>query len=184
MKSARILLTIASVLVLSLSLHASGPVGMYAVIERVTFEPNESAPERIQIWGAFSYVQGGISKPFATSTPQRGSMYFRTPAIATEAQKQAIRREWADLKAVAGTGQAIAFGNWFYFGAFEDAPKTTGRILANAGREQGSQEVRVVEGTTPKGEPSVYTTDSGLVKLPSTGSHAAVVTQLKALLRK
>jgi hypothetical protein len=184
MKSAKIILTAASLLALSLGLQASGPVGMYAVLERVSFEPNEAAAERIQIWGAFSYVQGGISKPFATSAPQRGSMYFRTPANATNAQKQMIRREWADLKAVAGTGQAIAFGNWFYFGAFEEAPKTAGRILANTGAEQGMQEVRVLGATQSKGEPSVYTTDSGLVKLPATGSHAAIVTELKALLKK
>jgi hypothetical protein len=28
-------------------------------------------------------------------------------------------KEWSDLKAVAGTGQAVAFGRWGYIGAFE-----------------------------------------------------------------
>ena len=32
---------------------ASDPVGIYAVVKKVVFEPNETAPERIQIWGAF-----------------------------------------------------------------------------------------------------------------------------------
>jgi hypothetical protein len=34
--------------------RASDPVGVYALVEKVVLEPNEKAPERIQIWGAFS----------------------------------------------------------------------------------------------------------------------------------
>ena len=187
MKSARIrsaLLVLVALFATILNVRASGPASTYAVLEKVTFEPNEAAAERIQIWGAFSYVQGGIRSPFLTSEPERGSMYFRTPANSTEAQKQAIRKEWADFKAVAGTGQAIAFGNWFYLGDFSQAPNN-GRILANnVDRSQGSGDVRVRKDSEARGEPTVYTTDSGLVKLPATGSHAAVVTQLKALLKK
>jgi hypothetical protein len=167
-----------------LSVRASGPASTYAVLERVAFEPNEAAAERIQIWGAFSYVQGGLRSPFLTSAPERGSMYFRIPANASEAQKQAIRKEWADFKAVAGTGQAIGFGKWFYIGDF---PQTTGngRILAdNIDRSQGSGDVRVRKDSEARGDPTVYTTDAGLTKLPATGSHAAVVAQLKALVKK
>jgi hypothetical protein len=179
-----VLLVLVSLFATTLNVRASGPVSMYAVLERVAFEPNETAADRIQIWGAFAYVQGGLRSPSLTSDPQRGTMYFRLPANAPETQKQAIRKEWADLKAVAGTGQAIGFGSWFYFGDFSQAPGN-GRILAqNADRSQGSVEVRVRKDSDAKGEPTVYTTDSGLVKLPATGSHAAVVAQLKALLKK
>jgi hypothetical protein len=187
MKSARVrsgLLAFAALLVITLNVRASGPASMYAVLERVVFEPNEAAPDRIQIWGAFSYVQGTLRSPFLTSEPQRGSMYFRLPANATEAQKQTIRKEWADLKAVAGMGQAIGFGNWFYFGDFSQAPGT-GRIIANnVDRSQGSGDVRVRKDSEPRGEPTVYTTDAGLTKLPATGSHAAVVAQLKTLVKR
>jgi len=187
MKPARVrntLLVMTALFSAVLNVRASGPASTYAVLEKVVFEPSESAAERIQIWGAFSYVQGGIRSPFLTSAPERGSMYFRTPANATEAQKQAIRKEWADLKAVAGTGQAIAFGNWFYLGDFSQAPGNR-RMLANSvDRSQGSGEVRVLKDSEARGEPTVYTTNSGLVKLPATGSHAAVVTELKALLKK
>jgi len=42
-------------------LIASGPVGFYAVIEKVVFEPDEKAPERMQLWGAFAVVDGGAN---------------------------------------------------------------------------------------------------------------------------
>ena len=40
----------------SLPLVASGPAGIYGVVSKVVFEPNDAAPERIQIWGAFTLV--------------------------------------------------------------------------------------------------------------------------------
>jgi hypothetical protein len=187
MKTIRIraaMLVMAGLFVTTLNVRASGPASTYAVLERVTFEPNETAPERIQIWGAFSFVQGTARAPFLTSEPQRGSMYFRLPMSATDAQKQTIRKEWADLKSVAGTGQAIAFGNWFYTGDFAQA-QSNGRILGqNVAGYDGSADVRVRKDSEPKGEPTVYTTGAGLVKLPATGSHATVVAQMKALLKK
>lgn len=178
------LLALAALLVVSLNVRASGPASMYAVLERVTFEPNETAADRIQIWGAFSYVQGTLKSPFLTSAPEYGFMYFRMASNATEAQKQTIRKEWADLKAVAGTGQAIGFGNWFYFGDFIQAPGKGAFVANNVDRSQGSDTVRVRKNSEPRGEPTVYTTDAGLTKLPPTGSHASVVAQLKDLVKK
>jgi hypothetical protein len=32
---------------------ASGPIGVYALIDKVVFEPNDTAPDRVQIWGVF-----------------------------------------------------------------------------------------------------------------------------------
>src|ERR1044072_3600220 len=37
---------------------ASDPVGIYALVDKVVFEPNETSPERIQIWGAFAIAEG------------------------------------------------------------------------------------------------------------------------------
>jgi hypothetical protein len=96
---------------------ASGPMGLYGIVEKVVFEPNETAPERIQVWGAFAYVEGGSATGLQTSAAKRGYLYFRLPT--TDASKTpAAKREWADLKAVAGTGQAVAFGRWGYIGGF------------------------------------------------------------------
>jgi hypothetical protein len=183
-KARHVLLVPVALFAAVLNVQASGPASTYAVLERVVFEPNEAAAERIQIWGAFAYVDGGLRTPLLTSTPERGSMYFRILPNSTEGQKQAIRKEWADLKAVAGTGQAIGFGNWFYIGDFSQAP-TRGRILVdNVDRSQESGDVRVRKDGEAKGQPTIYSTNFGLVKLPATGSHAAVVAQLRALLKK
>jgi hypothetical protein len=83
---------------------ASDPVGVYAVVDKVVFEPNETAPERIQIWGTFS-----LAKPKSGGDqyeqPQTGYLYYRLKPDA----KSVCEKEWADLKAVAGSHQCVAF---------------------------------------------------------------------------
>src|SRR5262245_43968368 len=103
------------------SLVASGPVGFYGIVEKVVFEPSEAKAERIQVFGAFAYVDSRDSgvRPGEISKVARGYLYFTLPGSDIQAQDTAnIRREWADLKAVAGTGQAVGFGMWGYPGAF------------------------------------------------------------------
>jgi len=39
-------------------LAATGEVGIYAILTRVVMEPNETAPERIQLWGVFTLGEG------------------------------------------------------------------------------------------------------------------------------
>jgi hypothetical protein len=97
-------------------LKASDPMGVYAVIEKVVFEPNENAPERIQVWGVFSITEGKPGDFY--QAPQRGYLYFTVP----QGKEAVARKEWADLKSVAGTGQGIAFGNKYLFkGRFRKA---------------------------------------------------------------
>jgi hypothetical protein len=87
------------------TLTASDPVGVYAIVQKVVFEPNEKAPERIQIWGVFAMAD--TSRPGDNYTkPQRGYLYFSLP----KGRESVALKEWADLKAVAGTGQGVAFG--------------------------------------------------------------------------
>src|SRR5262245_586275 len=99
---------------LAVGVMASGPVGIFAVVERVVFEPNEQSPERIRVWGAFSFAEGGVEGASTMSAPVRGYPYFRmpTPAEVLHQTVQAVRNEWSDFKAVAGSGQAIAFGEY------------------------------------------------------------------------
>jgi hypothetical protein len=59
MNAARVALGVFVSLLAVGDLTASGPVGIYGVIERVVFEPDESAAQRIQVWGAFAFVEGG-----------------------------------------------------------------------------------------------------------------------------
>src|SRR5580700_3540432 len=83
--------------------RASGYVGVYALIDKVVMEPNADNPERIQIFGVFS-----IATDHSTFQPaQRGYLYF---TVSAGNNKDVIRREWADLKAAAGTHTVIAFG--------------------------------------------------------------------------
>jgi hypothetical protein len=85
-------------------LLASDPVGIYAVIEKVVFEPSENAPQRIQVWGAFAISDAKPGDNYGRA--QRGYLYLRLPP----GREESAKKEWADLKRVAGTGQAIGFG--------------------------------------------------------------------------
>jgi hypothetical protein len=188
--------TVVTVILLGVAApHASGPAGIYAIVERVVFEPNERAPERVQVWGVFSLADGGLDRPLTTSAPARGYLYFKMPAatsgMATPADVTTIRREWNDLKAVAGTGQVVGFGEWVYIGRFADA--TQGgqmRFFENVldrttGAVRGVPiDLRVRPSSEPPANPISYQTNAGVVKLGAAGSQAAIVKQLRAALGK
>jgi hypothetical protein len=144
------------------------------------FEPGEASPERIQLWGAFSYVEGIMPDAvLVVSRPQRGYLYFRLPDVRSDAQSTTIRREWLDLKAVAGTGQAVGFGRW-PGGARENPPAP---IL---GPELRGMEAafRVRPADEKPGSPAIYMTNAGIVKLSDQGSHGWVVKQLRDALKR
>ena len=168
-------------------LRASGPLGVYAIVEKVAFEPNEAAPQRIRITGAFAYVNEP-SRVLGTSAAKRGSMYFKLPDDAGQAAPgsatERIRREWNDIKSVAGTGQAIGFGNWFYvggFGSIQPDAKTT-QIIENSPRGGSSADMRVRPESEAPGTPTNYQTNNGVVKLSADGSNAEIVRGLRAAL--
>lgn len=185
-------LIVAFVVLLAGAAHlgASGPLGIYGIVEKVVFEPNEQSPERVQVWGAFAYVDGGVGSSLAVSAPKRGYMYFRlVPATqgGTDQSVTLVRNEWADLKSVAGTGQAVGFGRWGYIGRFGGLqPDTSSRnppyILERAPGNPLT-DLRVRPASEAPTAPALYQTDSGVVKLSESGSHAAIVKQLKAALR-
>ena len=82
-------------------------VGIYAVVDEVTFEPQGSAPNLIRISGVFVVpvpISSGLYRP-----PQRGYLYFRL----RPGMEQAIRKDWSQLKAVAGTGQVVGFAQYW-----------------------------------------------------------------------
>ena len=165
-------------------LWGSGQVGVYAIISKVVFEPNDTAPERIQLWGAFTFVENSTSQ---TLTPHRGYMYFRLSE-----PKETVLKEWADFKSVAGTGQAIAFGRFGYIGAFSDElisrPAGSPPYILMGGdpqtfnRSSSRNPVRP-ESALPS-SPDDYPVNIGLVKLPAAGNFAAIVAQLQAALKK
>ena len=83
---------------------ASDPVGVYALVDKVVFEPNETSPERIQIWGAFAIAEG---YGYTYKNAERGYLYYKM----NPEKSNACRNEWSDLKTVAGSGQIVAFGS-------------------------------------------------------------------------
>ena len=97
----------AAVLVITLCVgvvKASGPIAVYALVERLVFEPNADKPQRIRISGVFITAE---DRRDAYSAPQRGYLYFALPNGAGEL----ALREWADLKSVAGTRQVVGLGS-------------------------------------------------------------------------
>lgn len=97
-------------------LGASGFAAVYAIVDKVVLEPNNEAPQRIQVWGIFSLAEGRDGLRY--SAPQRGFMYFSLPgaeavqwrAGGNKPSTPIALAEWADLKRIAGTGAAVAFG--------------------------------------------------------------------------
>jgi hypothetical protein len=82
---------------------ASDPVGIYAFVDKVVLEPSDGSPERVQVWGGFALAEGRGDE---YATAQRGYMYFTLKP----GEEEICRKEWNDLKSVAGTGQIVAFG--------------------------------------------------------------------------
>jgi hypothetical protein len=83
---------------------ASGPIAVYALVDKVSFEPNADKPERVRISGVFITAE---ERSDVYSAPQRGYLFFALP---TQNRELALR-EWADLKSVAGTRQVVGLGS-------------------------------------------------------------------------
>jgi len=84
---------------------ASDWIAAYARIDKVVFEPNSNAPERVQIWGVFSLANGNRGSQY--DAPRRGYVYY---SILND-KADLCRKEWADFKSAAGTDTIIAFGS-------------------------------------------------------------------------
>src|SRR5437879_11685695 len=76
MKTAKAILVAGVLLFAAADLIASGPVGIYDIIEKVIFEPNEQAPERIQIWGGFAVGHGALAQTGASWKRDRRNVLF------------------------------------------------------------------------------------------------------------
>jgi len=103
MRSVARLSVVPALICLAFVVWASDRTAVYALIDKVVFEPNAEHPERIQVWGVFAVAKAGAMDYLP---PQRGYLYFRLgDDPATD------RNEWADLQSVAGKKQVVAFGN-------------------------------------------------------------------------
>jgi hypothetical protein len=190
MLALRTIAVIVGLVVGTAPLTASGALGIYGIVERVVFEPNEKAPERIQVWGAFAYVEADrVAGPGLTvSTAKRGYLYFRLPTAAPESELVVIKNEWSDLKAVAGTGQAIGFGLWGYIGGFAglqpDVRSNNPPYILEHAPGNPTTDLRVRPASEVPVSPTLYQTNMGIAKLAEVGSHAAIVKELKDALKR
>ena len=90
------------------AVYASGPISVYALVDKVAFEPSADKPERIRIEGVFMTSEEGSSGGY--SAPQRGYLYLALP----KGNQELALREWTDLKSIAGSRQVVGFGsNWY-----------------------------------------------------------------------
>ena len=131
---------------------ASDPVGVYAVVEKVVFEPSEAAPERVQVWGAFAISDQRNNDDY--QTPHKGYLYYSCPAN----QARTCANEWADLKSVAGTGTGVSFG---------------GRFISSG---------RIRPASEKPASPEVYPIRMGVVRMSGNTYHGGIVAKLKAAL--
>lgn len=127
----------------------SDPVGAFARIEKVVFEPSSGTPERVQIWGAFALA--GRENGNAYKAPERGYLYFSVKP----GKEEPCRKEWADLKAIAGTDQIIGFGMRY-------------------------QAMRLRKATDTPTDPDVYPIGFGLIKISDRNSDYPPIRDLKA----
>jgi hypothetical protein len=159
----------------------SGAIGLYGIVEKVIFEPNEQAPERLQLWGAFAYAESRQAE--AVSAVRRGYFYFRIPDN-SYAPREAVLAEWKDLKSVAGTGQVVGFGHYGYLGGFlglDPAQGTSSLLELHPGGGR-STDLRVRPATEAPANPAAYLINTGVVRVPDSGSRADVVRRLKTAL--
>jgi hypothetical protein len=137
-------------------LHASDPVGVYCLVEKVVLEPTDANPTAAQIWGAFSFAvppsggryvkpEGGFGNAATGdvyASVQKGYLYYKC----ADSQVAACRNEWADLKSVAGKHEVLGFG----------------------GRHEPNGSVRM--SNEPPSSPDVYPLNVGVVKIGRYGN--------------
>lgn len=85
----------------------NGNIGIFGIVDKVVFEPSEQSPQRIQVWGTFVVPVRMSSGQY--QSPQRGVLYFELPA----GREEAVRKEWMELKRMAGTGEAFGFTEYW-----------------------------------------------------------------------
>jgi len=150
-------LAIAAALCTVSIVKASDPVGVYAIVERVVFEPSESAPKTVQVFGAFTAAvqpETRTYKPEEAYGPIGHGYLFYT---CTPAQAATCAAEWSDLKSVAGKNEVVGFGTRW------GKAKPRLRLVSDA-----------------PSSPDMYETNIGVVKLGKYGDYPTLVAALKA----
>src|SRR6185312_8644004 len=75
------------------AMRASDFVGVYCLPDKVVLEPNDTEPQRAQIWGAFLMADTKTATGYLAA--ERGYLYYACP----QGKDNACLNEWSDLKA-------------------------------------------------------------------------------------
>ena len=129
--------------------HASGPIGVYARIDKVTLKPSTDKPQFIRIDGVFS-VKGDNAGTYSAAQP--GYVYFSFP----DRNPELARNEWNDLKTVQ-SGVVIGLGSVW----------------------EGPAQVHVRKANEPEANPDPYPMGNGLVRMNASNSHAKTLFDYK-----
>jgi hypothetical protein len=97
-------LSFAVILTANTAALASDPIGGYLIVDKVVLHPSEG-PTTIQIWGSIALATKRGGSTYAD--PVRGYLYYK----AGPGKEAVCRKEWKDLKKMAGTAQVIGFGS-------------------------------------------------------------------------
>jgi hypothetical protein len=130
-------------IIAAIAIHASDRISVYAKVDRVVLAPNADAPDTIQVFGVFSVAQPNNPNDYRPAA--RGYLYYSLGP-----NRDAARREWSDLKSVAGTGQVVAFGS----------------------RWEGTPTVR--EAKEAPSKPDVYSVNTGVTKVRGNTEYAPI----------
>jgi hypothetical protein len=146
-------LALATALVLGGAARASDPIGGYVIVDKVVLDPAD-APTTIQIWGSFALATQPGGRAYGD--PARGYMYFKIPT----GKEDVCRKEWADLKKAAGTGQIIGFGSSYEF-------KKLGTVRKAAEKPETPDNYPLGNGLVKFNDDTDIAPDRGLRSLPA-----------------
>lgn len=121
-KSLCTLSALAAILIAVVPLHASDPVGAYAIVDKVVLEPANGPAMAVQIHGVFAIAirrNPDFTQPFppgSFGTAGTGDVYGPVQkgyvyAMCPRGKEVNCRNEWADLQTLAGKPDIIGFGS-------------------------------------------------------------------------
>jgi hypothetical protein len=117
--------------------RASDPVGVYAIVGKVAFEPSPDKATRVRICGTFAMAVANSGGRY--SAPQDGYLYYQCRA----GEEAACRMQWQDIQKAMDKGSCIGFGDRYAQGG-------NGRVRTQA----------------PPQDPDTYPLGIGVVPMP------------------
>jgi hypothetical protein len=106
----------------------SDPSGVYAVVDDVVFHPNATAPQRVEVRGAFAIAQGRHGDYY--TAPRTGVLVL----VAPDGKLADCVAQWRDLKRMAGSGTIVTFSSRY---SQKDVTVLTGDAAAIAAAKPG-----------------------------------------------